>query len=163
MSLFKFVATSEKATQQLASKLGEALEKNDCLALVGDFGSGKTTFVKGLARGLKVAKKDYVCSPSFVILKIYRGRLPLFHFDLYRLRTPGDAEAVGLGEFLSAQGVAVIEWAEMVRDLLPESTLEIRFFVKGPQKRELHLITRSPRLRKILKEILSAMARRGGG
>lgn len=154
MSFLKFVSKSEKVTKQLALRLGEALERNDCLALVGDFGSGKTTFVKGLAQGLKVAKKDYVCSPSFVILKIYRGRLPIFHFDLYRLRTERDAEAVGLSEFLNADGVAVIEWADKIRALLPETTLEIKFFVKGLQKRELHLKTRSPRIRKILRKIL---------
>lgn len=155
MAIFRYISESEQQTRGLAKRLGKLLEGNDCLALLGDFGSGKTTFVKGLAQGVGLRKKDYVASPSFVILKIYEGRLPVYHFDLYRLRSQQDAESVGLYEFVTAGGIAVIEWADLVRGSLPRETLEIRFRVKGPEERELRFKTRSARLRRVLKKVLA--------
>ncbi|HAJ57128.1 MAG TPA: tRNA (adenosine(37)-N6)-threonylcarbamoyltransferase complex ATPase subunit type 1 TsaE [Candidatus Omnitrophica bacterium] len=153
MAFLKYISESEGQTRRLAAKLARGLKENDCLALVGDFGSGKTTFVKGLAKGLACGKKDYVCSPSFVILKIYRGRVPVYHFDLYRLKRERDAEAVGLFEFIGAGGVAVIEWPEKVLKYLPDSRLEIRFFVRGEKKRELHFFVSDGRLKKLLEKV----------
>ncbi|MBI5873035.1 MAG: tRNA (adenosine(37)-N6)-threonylcarbamoyltransferase complex ATPase subunit type 1 TsaE [Candidatus Omnitrophica bacterium] len=154
MAFLKYISESEKDTKQLAAKLGRALEENDCLALMGDFGSGKTTFVKGLAKGLGFRKKDYVCSPSFVILKIYRARLPIYHFDLYRLNREADAESVGMFEFVGAGGIAVIEWAQKVKRLLPKECLTIKFFVRGGKKRELHFFAPAPRLKKLVKKAI---------
>lgn len=157
MTIFRYVSESEQQTRGLAKRLGALLEENDCLALLGDFGSGKTTFVKGLAQGVGLRKKDYVASPSFVILKIYEGRLPVYHFDLYRLRSERDAESVGLYEFVTAGGIAVIEWADRVRGSLPCGTLEIKFRVKGLDKRELRFKTSSARLARALKKVLACL------
>jgi tRNA threonylcarbamoyladenosine biosynthesis protein TsaE len=154
MAFLKYISESEKDTKQLAAKLGRALKENDCLALMGDFGCGKTTFVKGLAKGLGFRKKDYVCSPSFVILKIYRARLPIYHFDLYRLNREADAEAVGMLEFVGAGGIAVIEWAQKVKRLLPKECLRIKFLVRGAKKRELHFFAPVPRLKKLVKKAI---------
>ncbi len=119
MKSIKFVSHSEEQTQLLAKRLAQGLKKNDCLALVGDFGTGKTTFVRGLVEGLAVRKKNFVCSPSFVILKIYQGRLPIYHFDLYRLNGERDLEDIGFSEFITSGGISAIEWADRIKGGLP--------------------------------------------
>lgn len=154
MEHFRFISHSEEETKGFAENLAEGLCRNDCLALVGDFGSGKTTFVKGLALGFGFRKKNYVCSPSFVILKIYPGRLPVYHFDLYRLNKERDAEDIGLPEFFSAGGVSVIEWAEKVRRLLPREHLKIEFSITGAHKRTIRFSTSSLKLKRLLRKII---------
>ncbi len=153
MKSVKFISNSPEETLCIASKLARGLKNNDCLALLGDFGAGKTTFVKGLALAFGVPKKDYVSSPSFVILKIYNGKKDIYHFDLYRLKDEKDAEAVGLYEFLDSGGISVIEWADKIVDFLPTERLEVRFSVKGPQVREICFKTSSERINKILRKI----------
>jgi len=154
MSTATFVSNSEKETLGLAVKIAANLKKNDCLALVGNFGSGKTIFVKGLACGLGTLKKTYVCSPSFVILKTYPGRLPIYHFDLYRLDHFRDLEDIGLFEFISAGGVSVIEWADKIKQLiLPKGCLRIDFFVLGSSKRSIKLSARATDIKRFLKRV----------
>jgi tRNA threonylcarbamoyladenosine biosynthesis protein TsaE len=149
-----FVSNSEKETLSLALRIAANIKKNDCLALVGNFGSGKTVFVKGLARGLRTLKKTYVCSPSFVILKTYPGRLPIYHFDLYRLSNARDLENIGLFEFMSAGGVSVIEWADKIKQLLlPKGYLRIEFFVLGPGMRSIKLSGSATDIRRFLKRV----------
>ena len=95
------------------------------LALSGDLGVGKTVFTKGFAAGLGIT--DPVSSPTFTILQIYEGgRLPLYHFDVYRIEDPEEMEEVGLDEYLFGQGVCLIEWAEKIAEILPESTRIVR-------------------------------------
>jgi tRNA threonylcarbamoyladenosine biosynthesis protein TsaE len=154
MKEFTFISKSEEETKRLAKRISHGFKKNDCLALIGDFGSGKTTFVRGLASGLKRGKKDYVCSPSFVILKIYRGRLPIYHFDLYRLSREEDFHDIGLSEFITAGGVAVIEWADKIRRYLPPEHLLIEFKVAGPCRRRLRFYTASRRLKHLIEKII---------
>ncbi len=154
MDKLKYISKSEKETLWLAAKVAKALKANDCLALIGDFGAGKTTFVKGLAKALSVGKKDYVSSPSFVILKTYRGKKMIYHFDLYRLKNALDAEAIGLDEFVNAGGISVIEWPDNVLDLLPANRLEIRFMVAGKKKREIYFKTSCLRLDDHLRKVL---------
>jgi len=149
-----FVSNSEKETLNLAAKIAANIKKNDCLALVGNFGSGKTVFVKGLARGMGTSKKTYVCSPSFVILKTYPGRLPIYHFDLYRLNHARDLENIGLFEFMSAGGVSAIEWADKIKQLLlPKGCLRIEFSVLGRGKRSIKFRARTVDLRRFLKRV----------
>ena len=155
MSVFKFISPSEEDTKRLAQRLALMLRANDCLALIGNFGSGKTTFTKGLADGLGVRKKNYVCSPSFVILKIYPGRLSLYHFDLYRLDRFLDWEHIGLDEFMEAGGVAVIEWAERIKKYLPAHALRIEFSVLGPKKRRIRFLSHQVRWKNIFKKLKS--------
>jgi len=150
--MMKFISQSEKETMDLAQRLAKKLSSCDCLALVGDFGSGKTTFVKGLAAGLGFKKKSYVTSPSFVILKIYRARLPLYHFDLYRLKSLKDMESAGLGEFTEARGISVIEWADRCLDFLPPGHLKLEFSVLGPNRRAIKFTTKNKRLIGVLKK-----------
>ena len=132
----------------LAGRIAARLKPGDCLALTGDLGSGKTTFVKGLAQGLGYRRKGSVCSPTFVILKIYPSRIPLYHFDVYRLTSPDDFFRAGLEEFLQTDGVSVVEWADKVEQALPGTCLRITFEFEGSKGRLIKV--RSPRGRDFL-------------
>lgn len=155
MKSIKFISHSEEQTHLLAKKLAKGLKKNDCLALVGDFGTGKTTFVRGLVEGLSVRKKNFVCSPSFVILKIYQGRLPIYHFDLYRLNSERDFEDIGFSEFITSGGVSAIEWADRIPGSLPKSSLKIDFSCLGENKRSIRFRTSVKRLTELISKVIS--------
>jgi tRNA threonylcarbamoyladenosine biosynthesis protein TsaE len=108
-----FISHSPAETEALGEKFGRAAERGFVFALSGDLGVGKTQFVKGLARGLGISAR--VHSPTFTLVNEYGGgRLKLFHLDLYRLETPAQILSAGVGEFLSPDGVSVIEWAERI-------------------------------------------------
>jgi len=110
-----FISHSPAETEALGERWGRAAERGLVLALSGDLGAGKTQLVKGLARGLGVTAR--VHSPTFTLVNEYGGgRLKLFHLDLYRLETRAQILSAGIGEFLSPDGVAVIEWAERLED-----------------------------------------------
>ena len=110
-----FISHNPAETEAFGEKLGRAAERGLVLALSGDLGAGKTQFVKGLARGLGIPVR--VHSPTFTLVNEYGGgRLKLFHLDLYRLETAAQILSAGIGEFLSPDGVAVIEWAERLFD-----------------------------------------------
>jgi tRNA threonylcarbamoyladenosine biosynthesis protein TsaE len=150
----RIISKSEDQTKELARRLAKGLLANDCLALVGPFGGGKTVFVKGLAEGFGVKKKSYVSSPSFVILKIYSGVLPLYHFDLYRLSCLRDFEDMGFDEFLANGGVSVIEWADKFMDSLPEHVLNIHFTVLEGGLRRITFSTKAPRIKRLVQRLL---------
>jgi tRNA threonylcarbamoyladenosine biosynthesis protein TsaE len=108
-----FISHNPAETEALGEKFGRAAQSGFVFALSGDLGAGKTQFVKGLARGLGISAR--VHSPTFTLVNEYGGgRLKLFHLDLYRLETPAQILSAGVGEFLSPDGVAVIEWAERI-------------------------------------------------
>lgn len=116
---------SRDATIALGQKIGQQLAAGDVLVLDGDLGAGKTTFTKGLAKGLEIP--DIIKSPTFTIIHEYHdGRLPLYHMDAYRLEN-GGAEDLGLEEYFDSDGVSVVEWAEFVADELPADFLAIHF------------------------------------
>ncbi len=102
--------------------MAQELPSNTVLALSGDLGAGKTTFVQGLARGLGIT--DPIQSPTFVILNLYPG---LFHFDLYRLKSSADFTALGLEEYFQKEGICAIEWPDRIAQLLPPETVHIHF------------------------------------
>jgi len=136
----KIVSKSPLETQEIGRKLAFLLEKGDVVALVGDLGTGKTTFVKGIAEGLGIAS-EHVNSPSFVICQEYQGRIPLYHFDLHRMTGETDLQRleieVGFGDYLDGDGVTVVEWANRALSLLPQDYLEICFQMKDNGSREL--------------------------
>ncbi len=109
-----FISHCPAETEALGEKLGRAAERGWVIALTGDLGAGKTQFVRGLARGLEIPGR--VHSPTFTLVNEYAGgRLKLFHLDLYRLETPEQILSAGIEEFLSPDGVSVIEWAEKLK------------------------------------------------
>ncbi len=134
-------STSE--TEAVGERIGRAARPGDVVALWGELGSGKTTLVRGIARGLGVPERA-VTSPTFVIVHEHDGRLPLFHIDLYRL-APGDASSTGWDEALSSGGVTAIEWPDRVERWLPADRLDVRLSGGGGDEREIRLEPTGPR------------------
>ena len=134
-----FTSNSEEETIKIGEDLAKKLKKGDCIAMTGDLGSGKTVLTKGIAKGLGVKNARYVNSPTFVIIKQYKGRLPLYHFDLYRLDNPGTLDAENFEEYFYGPGVTVIEWAEKIAGLLPERRWEVKLKVSGENKRRIEI------------------------
>ena len=123
---------SREETLAIGRKLGEAAQAGEIYALAGDLGTGKTVFSKGFAEGLGVT--ETVSSPTFTILQIYEdGRLPLYHFDVYRIEEPEEMEEVGLDEYLEGDGVCLIEWPERIAEMLPAQVRTVRI-EKDPEK-----------------------------
>ena len=138
------VSRSPKKTQQLGMKVARHLQPNDVIALTGQIGAGKTTFVQGVAQGLGVPLSS-VGSPSFVLVREYRGRMPIHHADLFRLERLPEAATVGLEEYYESDGVTLIEWANKLPGVLPEQFLEIRFEVVNPKIRKISLFPHGSR------------------
>ena len=133
----KLFSNAVKDTIVIGKIIARNAKKGDIICLFGNFGSGKTVLTKGIAEGLGVDKKNIV-SPSFVLLREYlKARIPLFHFDLYRLKDPKDILDIGYEEYLFGEGVTVIEWADRLNSLKPEEFLSINLSVKGSSKRQL--------------------------
>lgn len=124
-------------TIAIGSKLAKTLTKGDVVALMGELGSGKTVLTKGIAAGLGVKDVRYVNSPTFVIIKEYRGKLPLYHFDLYRLDHAGLLDSLNCDEYFYGNGVCVIEWAERILHLLPKKRVEVRLSVVSDTERRI--------------------------
>lgn len=133
------ISDSPEKTKRIAAEIAKRLRSGDVIALEGDLGSGKTTFVQGLAVGLGVAKEEYVRSPTFTIVNEYEGKSPLYHIDLYRLGGEDEIEALGLEEYFEGDGVTVVEWADRFRQSLPERTKRIAFKVVDEMRREIDL------------------------
>lgn len=123
------VLKNEEETRAFGRALAGRLEPGDILGLVGDLGTGKTTLTKAIAEGLGV--RERVTSPTFTIVQEYRsGRIPLYHFDVYRLDSGAELQADGADEYFDAGGVCVIEWADRIAEILPNETKMI-FLSRG--------------------------------
>ncbi|MGC8575343.1 MAG: tRNA (adenosine(37)-N6)-threonylcarbamoyltransferase complex ATPase subunit type 1 TsaE [Caldisericum sp.] len=134
-----FILRSVEDTIYIGRKLGEILlknAKNYIIGLVGPLGAGKTTLVKGISEGLFA--KDYVESPTFVFLNIYRGNLPLYHYDLYRVNNPKDFDDLGIFELVSKKGIHVIEWGDKIEGLL-DFDMEIYLTILSETERTLSM------------------------
>jgi tRNA threonylcarbamoyladenosine biosynthesis protein TsaE len=137
------VVTREAAeTRALGAALAQAARAGDLLSLVGELGAGKTQFAKGFGAGLGVT--DTIVSPSFVLMAEYRGRLPLFHIDLYRLADAAEALAGGLIDERQGEGVTLIEWAERMADAMPAAHLDVVIEGSGEEPRTITLRAGSP-------------------
>ena len=135
-----FETHSVAETQKLGAALAQQLKPDDVLLLLGDMGAGKSEFTRGLARGLGVT--GYVTSPTFTILQVHEdGRLPLYHFDWYRLSDAEELYELSMDEYLQNGGVAVIEWPSRAEEAIPESYLEVDIRPLGDEDR---LITLTP-------------------
>ncbi|GAD36970.1 predicted ATPase or kinase [Streptococcus intermedius SK54 = ATCC 27335] len=131
-------------------KLGALLQKQDVLILTGDLGAGKTTFTKGLARGLGI--KQMIKSPTYTIVREYDGRLPLYHLDVYRIGE--DPDSIDLDDFLFGDGVTVIEWGELLGASLPSDYLKLTILRKN-DGRELVFDAKGRRAKNLLEEFVN--------
>lgn len=131
---------SPSATMELGRKIGELLGQGSIVALIGELGCGKTCFAKGLCTGLGISRKQ-VTSPTFTLVNEYVGRLPVLHLDLYRIDSVRGALEAGILDYLTRAepGVAIIEWADRVAPLLPDSYLEVAFTIVSARRRRVTL------------------------
>ncbi|MBV9851395.1 MAG: tRNA (adenosine(37)-N6)-threonylcarbamoyltransferase complex ATPase subunit type 1 TsaE [Armatimonadetes bacterium] len=139
-------------TRALAARLGRELRAGDLLCLVGDLGAGKTTFTQGLARGLGLPPDEPINSPTFTLIAEHPGgRVPLYHFDMYRLPDSSGLADLAFDEYLEADGVVVIEWADRIADVLPADRLDITLTAAdAPDAREITLTPRGVRAGQII-------------
>ena len=120
----RYVTNSEEETQRLGEQLAQRLTPGAVIAFTGDLGAGKTAFTRGLTRGLGIS--DRVTSPTFTIVNEYEGgRLPLFHFDMYRLGSSDELYDIGWEDYLARGGVCAVEWSENIDDALEEGTIRV--------------------------------------
>lgn len=120
-------------TERFGKFLGENLNPGDVLCLNGDLGAGKTTLTKSIALGLGI--EDYVTSPTFTIVNEYYGKVNLYHIDTYRLDDKVDMDYLGFDEYFYSEGVTVVEWAEKIKDALPEEYIEINISSKEDKRK----------------------------
>lgn len=133
---YKFTSKNEMDTIELAQNIESEKFPNMIICLNGELGSGKTLFTKGIADAIGI--KDTITSPSFTIIKEYEGELPLYHMDVYRL--DGNVEGIGIEEYFTKGGVVVIEWADTIKEVLPEKRLDIKFQIINENQRLLTIV-----------------------
>lgn len=115
---------SAKETYQLGIEIGQKATKGQVYTLVGDLGVGKTVFTQGLAKGLAI--DEPISSPTFTIVQVYdEGRLPFYHFDVYRIGDISEMDEIGFEDYVYGEGVALIEWANLIEEILPEQRISI--------------------------------------
>jgi len=132
----QIISRSVKDTLNIGRHIVKNLQKGDIICLFGKFGAGKTVLTKGIAMGLGIAK-DKIISPSFVLIREYDlAKIPLYHFDLYRMEKEKDILGLGYEDYLNTQGIAVIEWADKLKELLPREYLKIRLEIIGKDIRK---------------------------
>lgn len=129
---------SPEETEELGVELSKRFSAGERVGLAGELGSGKTRFVRGVARG--IGARGHVKSPSFTIINIYEGgRLPLYHMDLYRINKIEEFHSAGLEEYIYGKGISVIEWAERLPELIEGCTFILRFSYRGETEREIEV------------------------
>lgn len=127
--------SNQKELEGVAKKLGELVKKGDIICMVGNLGAGKTTFIQALAAGLGI--EDYVTSPTFTLINEYEGRIPLYHFDVYRIGHIDEMENLGYEEYFYGDGICAIEWADLIKDILPYNYLWIEIEITGAESRRI--------------------------
>jgi tRNA threonylcarbamoyladenosine biosynthesis protein TsaE len=144
-----FLSESEGDTRRLGRMLAERLPPGTVVGLIGDLGAGKTRLVQAVAQSLGVPEGDVV-SPTFVLIGEYAGRIPIYHFDAYRLVSPSEWSELGADEYFAGDGITFVEWADRVEALLPGDRLEILLEVASPTSRRIVLTSRGPKSDAIL-------------
>jgi tRNA threonylcarbamoyladenosine biosynthesis protein TsaE len=154
MHKYEFFSNSPAATLALGKKIGESLSAGSVIALIGELGCGKTLLTRGICAGLDVPLRQ-VNSPTFVLVNEYRGRLPVFHMDLYRLEGVDDGFEIGITDYFSraASGVMIIEWAEKMSSLLPADLLKIEFDIISLRQRRIVLSSVASKFAGLFREL----------
>jgi len=133
------ITQSAQETQRLGEKIGRDLKGGEVLALYGELGSGKTTFIQGLAKGLGIEKR--IISPTFIFVREYPFKGGIFyHVDLYRIEKEADARSLGLEEMFDSGAIIALEWAEKIKKILPQERVDIFFEYLDDQKRKIRVI-----------------------
>ena len=159
--MFTLQAKNEEETMAIAAQLAQLLEPKDVILLEGDLGAGKTTFTKGLAKGLGI--ETVIKSPTYTLIREYtKGRLPLYHMDIYRLEDVG-GDDLGFEEYLYGNGVSVIEWAKFIEEELPAAYLTIRLVPTGEffENREITFIPTGDRYKSLVETLREIFKKEG--
>ena len=116
---------SPEETAELGRRLGREAKAGDVITLIGDLGVGKTVLAQGIAEGLEI--DEPICSPTFTIVQVYEeGRIPFYHFDVYRIGDVSEMDEIGYEDYVYGEGLSLIEWANLIEEILPEKRMEIR-------------------------------------
>ena len=148
--MVKIYLENEEQTRDIGFKLGKLLTPKSVVCLIGDLGAGKTTMTQSLAGSLGV--DDYITSPTFTIVNEYEGRMPLYHFDVYRIGSSDEMYDIGFDEYINGDGVCIIEWANLIEDILPDEYLNIEMKYKETG-REMILTPKGEKYEQIVKEL----------
>ena len=124
-------------TLKLGSKFGRLLKPGAVVALTGELGAGKTLLTKGIVKGAGL--KACVKSPTFVLLHIYRGKVPVYHYDCYRLKGPADMEKIGYEEYFYGKGITIIEWPDRVPEIIPANAVKVIFKILRGDNRKIEI------------------------
>jgi tRNA threonylcarbamoyladenosine biosynthesis protein TsaE len=154
MDSYVFLSNSPAETSALGKRVGRRLEAGSVIALTGELGCGKTLLTRGICAGLGVPLRQ-VNSPTFVLVNEYRGRLPVFHLDMYQIGAEADAVELGITDYLARaeDGVMIIEWAEKITPLLPDDLLCVDFEILSARKRRMAFSTAGKRFDSLFKEL----------
>jgi tRNA threonylcarbamoyladenosine biosynthesis protein TsaE len=154
METFEFLSNSPGATQSLGKKIGERLAAGSIIALTGELGCGKTLLTRGICEGLGVPLRQ-VSSPTFVLVNEYKGRLPVYHMDLYRLGDINDGFEIGIMDYFARaeSGIMLIEWAEKMLSVLPTDILRVEYEILGAKKRKIKFTSTSDTFNGLFKGI----------
>ena len=131
--MMKFVSHSEAETEAIGEKFARMLHPGDVVAFTGGLGAGKTAFTRGMARTL--APDAEVSSPTFALVNDYGGKVPFWHFDMYRIRTMDDLYSTGFFDYLESGGILAVEWSENIAGALPDGTIYVRITADGENER----------------------------
>ena len=148
--MVKIYLENEEQTKEIGYKLGQLLTPKSVVCLIGDLGAGKTTMTQSLAKALEV--DDYITSPTFNIVNEYEVRMPLYHFDVYRIGSSDEMYDIGFDEYIDGEGVCIIEWANLIEDILPNEYLYIEMNYKETG-REMILTPKGEKYEEIVKEL----------
>ncbi|MEG1409198.1 MAG: tRNA (adenosine(37)-N6)-threonylcarbamoyltransferase complex ATPase subunit type 1 TsaE [Terrisporobacter sp.] len=148
--MVKIYLENEEQTREIGYKLGNLLTPKSVVCLIGDLGAGKTTMTQSLAQALEV--DDYITSPTFTIVNEYEGKMPLYHFDVYRIGSSDEMYDIGFDEYINGDGVCIIEWANLIEDILPDEYLYIEMNYKETG-REMILTPKGEKYEEIVKEL----------
>jgi len=150
----KILSGSVKQTLEIGKKIARNLTKGDIICLFGELGSGKTVLAKGIAVGLGIRKED-VISPTFVLIRRHdsKAKIPLYHFDLYRLKGCSDVAVLGYEEFVYGDGISLIEWADRLKELMPQQCLKIKLAVRGKNSRLIDISCHGRRYDKLMEAV----------
>jgi len=147
MSIMKnhrdYHSSAENRTDAIGSALAAVLQPGTVVALVGNLGAGKTRLTRAICTAMEVDARD-VNSPTFVLIQEYAGRLPLYHFDTYRLNDSDEFLELGADELLSGEGICFVEWADRVADVLPKDRMQIEIEITGETSRLFHISATGP-------------------
>ena len=147
---------SPEETGRIGAALGRYAEAGDLFLLCGELGTGKTCLTQGVARGLEI--DEHVGSPTFILVAIHQGRLPLYHIDLYRLDRVKEVLELGLEEYLEGKGVSVVEWADKALGVFPLPFLLVTLVYQGEGERLIHMEPRGERYDRLVQQVQSELS-----